>query len=136
MCLMRFRNTITLSCFGANFPIEGFSITIKLMRFGTSKAKYSVGLVHPSLPDLNYVFFRRTFGITLPNNGWMVSRFHLVDVGGNSDNNLPCSLSMVSVSFVLLLAVVSRLAGLTSLLCLVLSITVVQMDPKSGIPSG
>ena len=106
------------------------------MRFGTSKAKYSVGLVHPSLPDLNYVFFRRTFGITLPNNGWMVSRFHLVDVGSNSDNNLPCSLSMVSVSFVLLLAVVSRLAGLTSLLCLVLSITVVQMDPKSGILSG
>ena len=107
------------------------------MNFGTSKAQYSIGLVHPSSPDVNYVFFRPTFGDALPDNGCMVSRFRLVDVGSNSDNNLPCSLSMVSVSFILLLAVVSHLASLTSLLCLFFfAIAVVQMDPKNGILSG
>lgn len=107
---------------------------VKPVHFGTSKAQYSVGLVHPSPPDVNYVFFRPTFGDALPSNGCMVSKFRLVDFGSN--NNLPCSLSLVSVSFILLLAVVSRLAGLTSPPCLFLSTTVVQMDPKNGILSG
>jgi len=97
---------------------------VEPMNFGTSKAQYSVRLVHPSPPDVSYVFFRATFGDALPNNGCLVSRV-LVDIGSNSDNNLPCSLSLVSVSFVLLLAVVSRLVCVTSLLCLFPSTTVV-----------
>jgi hypothetical protein len=105
---------------GPNFPIKGFSGAVEPMNFGTSKAQYSVGLVYPSPRDVNYVFFRPTFGNALPDNGCMVSRLRLVDIGSNSDKNLPSSLSLVSVSFVLLLAVVSRLASLTSPLCLYL----------------
>jgi len=98
--------------------------TVEPMHFGTSKAQHSVGLIYPSSPNVKYVFFRRTFGNALPNNGCMVNGFRLVGVGCNSDNSLPCSLSFVSVSCILLLAVVSHLAALTSLLCLfIFSIT-------------